>query len=294
MNQGYVYRHFIQPATAGRTVLAHHVAVFTRATEAEWRARIDAGQVRINGVTADPLRVLAAGDRVTFHRPPWEEPDAPLAFDVVYEDADVLVVTKSSGLQVQPGGTFQEHTLWHQVRVSAPDRADASHVHRLGRGTSGLVLFGKTRQARASLCAQFRRREPCKTYLALARGTGLPTSVQARHPIGPIPHGPIVVWCAQAGGKASHTRLRVLARDAAKERSLVAAQPITGRPDQIRIHLAACGAPLVGDRLFAPGGGIAEDVPPGLGGYFLHAAGLRFEHPTHGRAVKLRARPSWA
>ena len=71
---------------------------------------------------------------------------------------------------------------------------------------------------------------------------------------------------------ASLTRVRVLRRTA--ERTLVAAQPITGRPDQIRIHLAAAGAPIVGDPLFGPGGVPKSDVPPGAGGYLLHSAGL--------------------
>jgi len=293
MNRGYVYRHVVPPRHAGRSLLAHYADTFRHTSEDGWRAEIESERLRVNDVVACVAEVLQAGDRVTYHRPPWQEPDAPLAFGVVYEDEHVLVVEKPRGLQVQPGGAFQDHTLWHQVRISAPHRADTSPVHRLGRGTSGLVLFGLTYEARAELSAQFRRCEPCKTYLALARGTALPDSIQARHPIGPVPHGPMTVWCVQEGGKPSHTRVRVLARDHAQDCTLVAAQPISGRPDQIRIHLAACGAPLVGDRLFGPGGGIAEDVPPGVGGYSLHASALRFLHPITRTSLKLRSRPDW-
>ncbi len=293
MNQGYVYESAVQREHAGRTLFAHYVDRFPKVSAALWAERLAAGLVFVNGVRATGERVLAMGEVIAFHRPPWDEPEAPLAFRVVYEDTSVLVVDKPAGLQVQPGGAFLEHTLWHQVRVSAPPRADAAPVHRLGRGTSGLVLFGLDYAARASLSAQFRSQSPCKTYLALVRGTTLPGSVQARQPIGPVPHGPLTVWCAAAGGKASHTRLRVLARDHTLDRSLVAAQPITGRPDQIRIHLAASGAPIVGDELFGVGGGIANDVPPGRGGYHLHAAGLRFVHPRDGRPVKVRAPRPW-
>jgi 23S rRNA pseudouridine1911/1915/1917 synthase len=87
------------------------------------------------------------------------------------------------------------------------------------------------------------------------------------------------------------TRIRVLRR--AGERALVAAQPITGRPDQIRIHLAAAGAPIVGDPLFGPGGVPKSDVPPGAGGYWLHSARLAFTHPASGARVKLRSLPDW-
>jgi 23S rRNA pseudouridine1911/1915/1917 synthase len=106
-------------------------------------------------------------------------------------------------------------------------------------------------------------------------------------------HGPLEIACVMAGGRASVTRLRVLARDRAADRSLVAAQPITGRPDQIRIHLAACGAPLVGDPLFGVGGLPIDSVRPGDGGYFLHSAGISVQHPSSGRRLKLRSLPNW-
>jgi 23S rRNA pseudouridine1911/1915/1917 synthase len=73
----------------------------------------------------------------------------------------------------------------------------------------------------------------------------------------------------------------------------VAAQPITGRPDQIRIHLAAAGAPIVGDPLFGPGGTPKSDAPPGAGGYLLHAAALSFTNPASGARVKVRSLPGW-
>jgi 23S rRNA pseudouridine1911/1915/1917 synthase len=292
-NSGYVYRSRVEPREAGRTLLEYHLARFPERGLERWRDALEEGRVRRNGRVARGEELVRPGDAIEFHRPPWDEPDVPLAFGVVFEDEHLLAVEKPSGLQVQPGGPFLEHTLHSQVRASAASRAASAPVHRLGRGTSGLVLFGKTRPARAALSLQFRQQRPRKTYLALVRGTALAGSCQARHPIGPIAHGPLTIWCARADGKPAHTRVRVLARDARHDRSLVAAQPITGRPDQIRIHLAALGAPLVGDELFAPGGGIASDVPPGRGGYFLHAAGLCVEHPLDGRALELRSSPPW-
>ena len=211
----------------------------------------------------------------------------------MHEDEDVLVVDKPAGLQVLPGGAFLDNTLLNVVRSSSASRAKSSPVHRLGRGTSGLVLFGKHAAARASLSAQFRDFRAGKTYLAQASGTALPLSCTARHPIGPRTHGPMRIFCVEPEGKASVTRLRVLARDHAAGRSLVAAQPITGRPDQIRIHLAACGAPLVGDPLFGAGGVPMSDARPGEGGYFLHATALSVWHPSTGRLLKLRSRPGW-
>jgi len=293
LNSGYIYRHRAGHDAAGVDIVAYHALHFRQRTAPEWRDVIAGGLVHVNGRVADVDQRLRDGDEIEFHRPPWIEPDAPAHFGVVYEDDHVLVVEKPSGLQVLPAGPFNDRTLLWLVRASAPHRAESSPVHRLGRGTSGLVLFGLTSFARSELSMQFEARTPTKTYLALVEGTSLPDSCLARQPIGKVPHGPMSLYVAREGGKPSLTRLRVLARDAARDRSLVAAQPVTGRPDQIRIHVAACGAPLVGDPLFGPGGVAKSDVPPGTGGYFLHAAALRVAHPATGRPIKFRSRPAW-
>jgi 23S rRNA pseudouridine1911/1915/1917 synthase len=293
LNDGYVYRERVAPPDAGAGVLAYHAARFPHSSLETWRATIEAGRVRVNELVADTDQILCAGDRLEFHRPPWEEPEAPLTFEVVFEDDDVLVVEKPSGLQVLPAAQFYTHTLLHIVQRSAPERAEAAPVHRLGRGTSGLILFGKNAASRSFLSKQFIHCTAQKTYLALAEGTALPISCIARHPIGKRKHGPLDIHCVTDGGKASATRLRVLSRDAALDRSLVAAQPITGRPDQIRVHLAACGAPIVGDPLFGIGGVPKSDAKPGDGGYFLHAAALSIVHPATKRVLKTRSRPAW-
>jgi 23S rRNA pseudouridine1911/1915/1917 synthase len=144
---------------------------------------------------------------------------------------------------------------------------------------------------------QFRERTLTKTYLAWVEGARLPGSFAAREPIGRIVHGLLAIHVAAEHGRAALTRVRVLRRvplpQDKLERALVAAQPITGRPDQIRIHLAAAGAPIVGDPLFGPGGTPKSDVPPGAGGYLLHAAALSFAHPAGGARIKVRSLPGW-
>jgi 23S rRNA pseudouridine1911/1915/1917 synthase len=283
----------VTSADAGRALLEYYALRFPKRTRDDWSATIAAGQVRIADRVARAGDVLATGDVVEYHRLPWTEPDAPTEFGVAYEDEHVLVALKPAGMQVLAAGPFFEKTLFHLVRASAPDRADASPIHRLGRGTSGLILVGKTKLARVELARQFRERSPTKTYFALVEGVSLPDSCHARHPIGDVAHGPMRLHVAREGGKESWTRVRVLRRDPASARSLVAAQPITGRPDQIRIHLAALGAPIVGDPLFGVGGVAKSDVPPGRGGYHLHAAGIGFVHPASGARMRLRSTPPW-
>jgi 23S rRNA pseudouridine1911/1915/1917 synthase len=315
-NRGHVYRARVGPSDAGRTVLDFHVARYRHSDEAAWRESIAMGRVLVNGRHATADERLQAGDRLEFHRPPWEEPDAPVSFDVAFEDDDVLVVVKPAGLQVLPAGPFKQRTLLEIVRASDPSRAAAAPAHRLGRGTSGLIAFGKTLAGRAALARQFRDLTMTKTYLAWVQGVRLPDSFAVRQPIGRIAHGPLQIYAAAEKGKESLTRVRVLRRasaadgaeagaraipgagalggSAASERALVAAQPITGRPDQIRIHLAAAGAPIVGDPLFGPGGVPKSPVPPGTGGYLLHAVSLSFALPSGDMRVKVRSLPDWA
>jgi len=308
-NRGYIYRSRVTDAAAGDTVLAYHVARFPHSDEAAWRESIELGRVLVNGRRVAVDDALRAGDELEFHRPPWREPEAPERFDVAYEDEHVLVVVKPAGLQVLPAGPFKARTLLELVRSSDLARAAAAPAHRLGRGTSGLIAFGKTADARSSLARQFRELALVKTYLAWVEGPHLPDSFAARQPIARVAHGPLRIFAAAEQGKPSLTRVRVLRRERAsdarldsgaeqstgarKERALVAAQPITGRPDQIRIHLAAAGAPIVGDPLFGPGGTPKSDAPPGEGGYLLHAAALSFAHPASGARLKLRSRPEW-
>jgi 23S rRNA pseudouridine1911/1915/1917 synthase len=290
-NKGWIYRTRVAPGAAGASVLAFHVARFRHSDEAAWRNAIELGRVLVNGRRAAPEQPLAAGDELEFHRPPWREPDAPESFAVAYEDEHVLVAVKPAGLQVLPAGPFSARTLLELVRSSHASRAHAAPAHRLGRGTSGLIAFGKSALGRSALSRQLRELTLGKTYLAWVAGARLPASFAARQPIARVPHGPLMIHAAATHGRPSLTRVRVLRRDG--ERALVAAQPITGRPDQIRIHLAAAGAPIVGDPLFGPGGVPKSDVPPGAGGYLLHSARLAFTHPASGARVKLRSLPDW-
>jgi 23S rRNA pseudouridine1911/1915/1917 synthase len=290
-NQGWIYRTRVEADAEGASVLAFHAARFQHSDESAWRSAIEQGRVLVNGRPAAPEQPLAAGDELEFHRPPWNEPDAPESFDVAFEDEHVLVVVKPAGLQVLPAGPFSARTLLGLVRASDTSRLGAAPAHRLGRGTSGLIAFGKSALGRSSLTRQLREFTLGKTYLAWVAGAKLPDSFAARQPIGRVQHGPLTIHAAAEDGRESLTRVRVLRRDGM--RALVAAQPVTGRPDQIRIHLAAAGTPIVGDPLFGPGGVPASNATPGAGGYLLHSACLSFTHPVSGMRVRLKSRPDW-
>ena len=268
-NRGFDFR---SPAPPGRTppeLLEHLVAKYPHSGRESWARRIADGTVRVEGGT------------LVWSRPPWDEPEAPTSFEVLREDDEILAVFKPSGLPTLPGGGFLETTLLHLVRERT---AGASPLHRLGRFTSGIVLFAKTAEAHRALSEQWRRREVTKRYRALASGLPERDVFVVDTPIGPVPYAPHgFVHAASAAGKPARTRVAVVRLEA---ESFVADVVIeSGRPHQIRIHLAAAGHPLVGDPLFGPGGIPREGTVArvGEGGYLLHAAELRFRHPGTGR-----------
>nr|WP_217911305.1 RluA family pseudouridine synthase [Myxococcus sp. AM011] len=286
LNDGYVYREKLG-SRPGSSALAHMTDKYRHSSEEEWRARFARGEVRLDDLVADGSEPLKPGQLLCWHRPPWEEADTPQSFDLVFEDAELVVVVKPSGLPTLPSGGFLKNTLLSFVQARWPE---AVPMHRLGRATSGLVLFTRTRDAAARLASDWREGRVHKRYRALAQGLATEETYDIRAPIGLVPH-PLLgeVHGASARGKPSHSTARVLERRA--EHTLFEVDIHTGRSEQIRIHLAFIGHPLVGDPLFAVGGLPLAENPglPGDGGYLLHAESLAFQHPRSGEHLQLRA-----
>jgi 23S rRNA pseudouridine1911/1915/1917 synthase len=288
MNAGFEYREEVGPAAAGRTVLAWLARRYRHSTEAAWRERIASGEVRLDGEVALAMDVLRPGQTLVWRRPPWEEPAVPLGFAVLHRDPHLLAVAKPRGLPSVPNGGFLEHTLLFRVRRVHPE---AVPVHRLGRGTSGLVLFARTASARRHLAAQWRAGRVEKTYRALVAGVLSVDSLTIDSPIGPVPHPRLDhVHAASPAGRPAVSHVRVLARRG--DATLVEVVIPTGRPHQIRIHLAAAGYPLVGDPLYVAGGRPGpRPALPGEGGYRLHAHRLALAHPVGGDSLVLECSP---
>ena len=197
----------------------------------------------------------------------YEPPQVPL--DVVYQDKDVVVVSKPSGLLSVPGrGEERSDSMLNRLRKQFPT---ALVVHRLDMDTSGLMIFALRRKAEKHLKEQFRTRSINKKYTALVQGkminqTGSITSALAPHPTKPLRH------CVSEHGKASHTNYTVL--EMGTDCSLLRLEPITGRSHQLRVHLHSIGHPILGDRFY--GTKQTKQIAARL---MLHANEITFTQP---------------
>jgi 23S rRNA pseudouridine1911/1915/1917 synthase len=258
-NSGYIYPDHVSRIDEGLSVASFYARRYPHSTEDTWRQRIQAGQVSLNGRMSSPDETLAAGDLLVYHRPPWEEPDVPADFSILHEDKSVLVLAKPSGLPVLPGGGFLENTLLRLARRRFG--SECSPLHRLGRGTSGAILFTRNVRAARILAAAMAERRIRKIYLALASGLVRPDAFSVDAPIGPVLYRPLtMIHAYRPDGRPSISHVRVIRRHPDENVTLVEVTIPTGRPHQIRIHLSYAGFPLFGDPLYISGGTPRPDI----------------------------------
>ena len=295
LNAGHAYRDRVSESAA--SIAGFYAGRYAHSDQSTWIERLAAGEIWCNGRQLHADAPLRAGDHLLWHRPPWQEAAVPVLSErsIVFDDGDLLVLNKPSGLPVLPAGGFLVHTLltqleqWVRQGMISASGGVPRPVHRLGRFTSGLLVCARRSDSRAWLSAQLREStlskkcgEPgdgCrKIYRALTQS--LPSDWQIAEArrisssIGLKPHFKLgMIWChvsdSEPRALPSLSEIKLLER---RESScLVEVTIATGRPHQIRIHTALLGAPLLGDPLYVPGGLAQPHALPGEGGYYLHA-----------------------
>ena len=250
---------------------------------------IKSGEVAVNGRAVSKSYKLAGGEDIAVTLPepePVEAVPQDIPLDVVYEDADVIVVNKPSGMVVHPApghpdGTLVNALLYHCAGTLSGigGALRPGIVHRIDRDTSGLIIAAKNDAAHQYLSAQLADHTLARTYECIVVGAlredrGTVDAPIARHP------SDRKRMAVVAGGREAVTHWEVIARYPGYTH--VRCRLETGRTHQIRVHMAYIGHPILGDTVYG-----AKKEVPGLTGQCLHAVGLRFLHPRTHEVVEL-------
>ncbi len=244
---------------------------------------IESGRVVLSHGKARPARNVATGLTITVtleERPPAQLVPSHRALSIVYQDDDLAVIDKPAGLAVHPGAGSEQETLVHALLGHDPgiagvgDAARPGLVHRLDKDTSGLIAVARTPAAHAALARQWRERRVIKGYQALVVGHPKAEEGLIDLPIGRDPRNRKRMAPASEG-RPARTSYRLVR--SYRGFSLLDLRIETGRTHQIRVHLAALGHPVAGDRLYG-----GTQAPPGLRRQFLHAYLLGLYLPSTG------------
>ena len=248
-----------------------------------WQKYIKAGYVSVNNkVATTPKFEVDETDEIALNLPEKEQADVDLP--ILYEDDDVIVVNKPSGLLTHAkGGLSDEPTVAEIIRQKTSFATDTDRpgiIHRLDRDTSGLLIIAKNPESAAHLQRQFAERTAKKTYIAITDGKPKLNAAKIDLPIGRNPSAPSA-FRIDPNGKPAQTTYHVLAKN--DTQSLVELKPTTGRTHQLRVHLAHLNAPILGDRVY----GKSSDCR-----MMLHAQKLEITLPSGERKVFEAAIPN--
>ena len=291
---------------AGWTVVEFLSHRFKYHPARRWTHRVKDGRVLVNGMRVPPDHAVGKGDLVSytiFHN----EPEVDFRYEIVHEDDDILAVAKPGNLPVHACGVYIRNTLVAHVKNRFGEHINLAH--RLDRETSGVVLLSKNTAAARKLSMAFASGSVAKEYVAVVHGAPQRCAFEVDAPIGktddivPLvgeretmrgvtselkPDFPRYVprrMIDYENGKPAKTAFRVLRYGS--RFTVLEARPLSGRTNQIRVHLYHLGLPLVGDKVYRMPGEVRDTLE--LGRHALHCRSLEFDHPTTCRRLRLEA-----
>ncbi len=288
----------VEPEHEGARLDRYLVVHLPQLSRSRVQELIEQGRVRVSGETARSSHRVAPGERIeveVLERPSLDATAEAIPIELLHEDEDVVVVNKAAGMMVHAGagkthGTLVNALLHRLGQLSQSGGAvRPGIVHRLDRGTSGVLVVARNDAAHRALADQFQERHVEKYYLALLHGSLPENSGSITLPISRDLVRRTRMTTRRREGREARTDWRVLLR--LKAFTLVEARLHTGRTHQIRVHFSSIGHPVAGDTVYG-----APHVPrigneplPKLSRTFLHAARIVFAHPRTAQRVEVSA-----
>jgi len=262
-----IYESYLPGKYFGYTVAGYFSDRFPYLSQEEWTVRILDGRITVNGELVNPDSILKQHDYIVTRMGVREEPLADRTLDIVYEDDTIRVFNKGAPLAVHPSGRYFKNSMTEILKEAYPDEIPRP-VQRLDALTTGLVVFAKSKEAATHLMREFERNQVDKEYLALVEGVPRQKNFVVDAPVGKVDGAARAVGYQTHNPKEAVTRFEQLST--LNDRTLLRAFPKSGRTNQIRVHLASIGLPVVNDPVY---GQLTDDTHQ----YGLHAHRLRFK-----------------
>ena len=288
------YRPINVPARFdGQTLLQCLVEMHPHVGRDQWQSWFRQGHILAGETPAAMETIVRGGNQYQHLFPHWVDPEVDSKIVILWEDESIIGLHKPAPLPVHPSGRYNRNTLTALLRhVYEPD--DLRIVHRLDANTTGVMVLARTASAANSLRLQFERDQIHKRYLVRCEGQPQQDCFSCNDRIAKQA-GPAGQRSLDPNGREAITEFHVLRR-MSDGTALIQARPITGRTNQIRIHLWSMGIPVSGDPTYLPNRRFAEsqtrsiDDPP----MCLHASKLRLTHPATGQSITISAHePDW-
>ncbi|PIQ98057.1 MAG: RNA pseudouridine synthase [Nitrospinae bacterium CG11_big_fil_rev_8_21_14_0_20_56_8] len=261
-----IYQSCVPPKYHGLPIETYFATRFYYLSEEEWTHRIRAGDITLNGRTAQPGEPVSAQDRTVARMGLRAEPPANRDLQVLYEDRHLRVFNKQAPIPVHPSGRYFKNSMTELLKEAYPDEVPRP-VQRLDAITTGVLVFARTREAAAYLMEEFQSHRVHKEYLALVEGEPRDRRFVIDQPIGKVQGSRRVVDATLPTAQSARTEVEWVASFGG--RSLLRVIPRSGRTNQIRVHLAHVGLPLVNDPVYGSPGESENE-------FGLHAHRLEF------------------
>lgn len=274
-----IYQSSPSPQYCGLPIEEYFAIRFPYQSRKAWIAQINNGDISVNDVPAQTGYVLQEGDRIVTHAGIRQEPPANRSLKVVYQDSQLRVFNKPAPIPVHPSGRYFQNSMTEILKQLYPEEIPRP-VQRLDATTTGVIVFARTREAAGVLMSEFKSHRIKKEYLALVEGKPEKDKFCIDEPIGVLKGSHRGVGDQIENAKSAKTEVQWLATKDGL--SLLKIIPLSGRTNQIRVHLSSCGLPIYNDRVY--GNGSEENYQ-----YGLHAWSLEFKFVD--RTMEFRVEP---